>query len=163
MVVLSLPVLLNVNKMKIGELGEALVARWLELHEARILKQNWRCRWGEIDLIVQESKTKAIAFVEVKTRSQNSWDEAGLLAVDPHKQQKIVQTASLFLAQNPQLAELPCRFDVALVRYGLLPESKSKDDRQIQQITRLSLRQDIIFQQYRLRIENYLLSAFDLS
>ena len=147
---------------KVGDFGEALVARWLELQDYQILKQNWRCRWGEIDLIAQKS-TSAIAFVEVKTRSQNSWDEAGLLAVDPCKQQKIIQTASWFLSQNPQLAEFPCRFDVALVGYKPLLESESLNDREIQQITQLQLGQDIVLQQYRLRIENYLLSAFDLS
>lgn len=148
---------------EIGNLGEALVARWLELQDYQILKQNWRCRWGEIDLIAREPKTSAIAFVEVKTRSRSNWDEDGLLAVDVRKQQKIIQTASLFLTQHPQLAESPCRFDVASVSYKLLGESADCSDLKIQQITRLQLGQEIALQQYRLTIENYLLSAFDLS
>lgn len=147
---------------KIGKLGEELVARWLQMQNYIILQQNWRCRWGEIDLIAQERGEEAIAFVEVKTRSQNNWDETGLLAVNSNKQQKIVRTASLFLAQHPQLAELPCRFDVALVSYRTLPES-ADSDLKVEQIQQLNLGQAIAIQQYRFVVENYLQSAFDLS
>lgn len=148
---------------EIGNLGEALVARWLQLQDYQILECNWRCRWGEIDLIAREVKTSAIAFVEVKTRSYNNWDEAGLLAVDSRKQQKIIQAASFFLTQHPRLAELPCRFDVALVSCQVLAEPTDSSNLKIRQITRLQLGQKIALQQYRLTIENYLLSAFDLS
>ena len=150
---------------EIGNLGEELIARWLQIQNYKILQQNWRCRWGEIDLIAQErgGTAKAIAFVEVKTRSQNNWDEAGLLAVDSSKQQKIIQTASLFLAQYPQLAELPCRFDVALVSYKILPKSVSSNNLEVRQITQLDLGRAIVLQDYQLTIENYLPSAFDLS
>ncbi|MGL5077470.1 MAG: YraN family protein, partial [Waterburya sp.] len=55
-------------KQTIGTLGEQLVGRWLQIQNYTLLQQNWRCRWGEIDLIAQEANTGAIAFVEVKTR-----------------------------------------------------------------------------------------------
>ena len=145
---------------QIGKLGEELVARWLQIQNYSILEQNWRCRWGEIDLIAKDKAEEAIAFVEVKTRSQNNWDEAGLLAVNLNKQQKIVRTASLFLAQHPQLAELPCRFDVALVGYRTLPGS-ANSNLKVEQIEQLNLGQAISIQQYRLVVENYLHSAFD--
>ena len=58
----------------IGTLGEELVIRWLG-QSCDLLKQNWRCRWGEIDLIVRDKKEQTIIFVEVKTRSQNNWDQ----------------------------------------------------------------------------------------
>ena len=147
---------------EIGKLGESLVARWLQMRNYSILEHNWRCRWGEIDLIAQDRAEEAIAFVEVKTRSPNNWDEAGLLAVNANKQQKIARTASLFLAQYPQLAELPCRFDVALVSYQTLPESTNSNLR-VEQIQQLNLGQAIALQQYQLAVEKYLQSAFDLS
>ena len=104
---------------------------------------------------------KVVAFIEVKTRSQNNWDEVGLLAVDSNKQQKIIQTASLFLAKYPQLAEFPCRFDVALVSYQILPKSASCNYLKVEQITQLDLGQPIALQQYQLTIEDYLPSAFE--
>ena len=148
---------------EIGKLGEKLVEQWLKNQNYEILQQNWRCRWGEIDLVILNPQDKAIAFVEVKTRSQNNWDANGLFAVDSSKQQKIIQTASLFLAQHPQLAELPCRFDVALVSYQILDEPVSQNIAKIQQATELSLGQSFVIGKYQLAIENYLTSAFDLS
>ena len=148
---------------EIGKLGEKLVEQWLKNQNYEILQQNWRCRWGEIDLVILDPQDKAIAFVEVKTRSQNNWDANGLFAVDSSKQQKIIQTASLFLAKYPQLAELPCRFDVALVSYQTLDEPVSQNIAKIQQATDLSLGQSLVIGKYQFTIENYLASAFDLS
>lgn len=90
----------------IGTLGEQLVARWLQLKNYQLLAYNWHCRWGEIDLIARDRTSGAIAFVEVKTRSTNNWDADGSLAINPSKQQKLIQTADLFLAKQPLLAEL---------------------------------------------------------
>lgn len=102
----------------IGELGEKLVALWLESKNYQILARRWRCRWGEIDLIAREQSSNTLVFIEVKTRSyQKNWDAGGILAIDLRKQQKINKTAQMFLAKNPQLADFPCRFDVALVSY----------------------------------------------
>jgi putative endonuclease len=99
---------------EIGQGGEALVAAWLGRQGWAVLHQNWHCRWGELDLIAHHPQ-QGLAFVEVKTRSQGNWDADGLLAINAKKQSKLLQTSRLFLARHPQLAELPCRFDVALV------------------------------------------------
>ncbi|MEO0926808.1 MAG: YraN family protein [Cyanobacteria bacterium J06643_13] len=149
---------------EIGDLGEGLVGRWLELHNYQVLQRNWRCRWGEIDLIAQEQTTKAIAFVEVKTRSTRNWDADGLLAINFSKQQKLIQTASLFLAKHPQLAELPCSFDTALVGYRILDsatEPKTVVAPNFAQIYRLEVGQTIVIEDYQLCLKDYLPASFD--
>ena len=150
---------------KVGDLGEKLVGRWLELHNHQILARNWRCRWGEIDLIAQEQTSKAIAFVEVKTRSFRNWDADGRLAVDYIKQQKLIKTASYFLAQHPLLAELPCTFDVALVSYQLLNSTtatlNSSTIADFMQISDLEIGDLIVVENYQLQVKDYLPASFD--
>ena len=68
---------------------------------------NYRCRFGEIDLIC--TKGQYLVFVEVKTRSQGAIADPAEF-VDQYKQERIIQTAKLFLAQNPTKKQP--RFDV---------------------------------------------------
>ena len=98
-----------------GVEGERVVAQWLEEQGAEILHRRWRCPWGELDLIARWDDI--VVFVEVKTRSPKNWDENGLLAISVQKQERLRNAAEYFLAQVPELAECPCRFDVALVHY----------------------------------------------
>ena len=143
----------------IGSWGEKLAVKWLELQDYDLLQQNWRCRWGEIDIIARDRVNKTIAFVEVKTRSQNNWDENGLLAIDATKQKKIIKTASMFLVKYPQLAELPCRFDVALVSYIKLQQKKAEE--KATEVIDFDIGIAVVMEQYQLTIENYLKSAFE--
>ena len=145
---------------QIGALGEQLIGRSLQLQNYALLSQNWHCRWGEIDLIAQDKATKMIAFIEVKTRSDRNWDENGLLAINSLKQQKLWQTASLYLSQNPHLAELPCRFDVGLVSYQVCQQDLNSN-LTLQEINQLQINQPVIINHYRLTIKNYLQAAFD--
>ncbi|ELR97032.1 YraN family protein [Gloeocapsa sp. PCC 73106] len=102
----------------IGELGEKFVAQCLENKGWKILHHRWYCPWGEIDLIAYSQLLgDQIAFIEVKTRRKYNWDLNGLLAITPSKQAKLWKTAATFLSQYPELADHPCRFDVALVTY----------------------------------------------
>lgn len=110
-----------------------------------------------------------LAFIEVKTRSQNNWDAGGLLAITPKKQAKLWQTAQCFLTTYPDLAEYPCRFDVALVSYHKLGKNQiglSKSSISIEALCSLSsmaieLGQSITIGNYRLLLQEYLPSAFD--
>lgn len=146
---------------KIGTLGEKLIARWLQLQNYDLIQRNWHCRWGEIDLIAQDKLTRVIVFVEVKTRSKNNWDENGLHAVSYSKQQKLIKTASLFLAKYPRLAELPCRFDVAIVGYQTFPEQIAHSTLNLEKITQLNIGQAVTLDNCQLTIKNYIQSAFD--
>lgn len=145
---------------EIGTLGEQLIARWLQLNNYELVEYNWRCRWGEIDLIAQERTSEAIAFVEVKTRSAHNWDADGLLAINASKQQKLIQTASLFLSKHPSLAEFPCHFDVGLVSYQSCKLAKNANS-DLAEINHLEIGQVITIERHQLTIKDYLAAAFD--
>ncbi len=143
--------------ISLGELGEQLVAKWLEKQDYQILHYRWRCRWGEIDLIARQKSHPTLVFVEVKTRSDHSWDSQGLDAIASRKQKKISQTSALFLAENPQLADFYCRFDVALVHYQKQNSTISNHRRDTQKCLMI----ENSSQGYSLILENYLENAFD--
>ncbi len=80
----------------------------------RILQRNWRCRYGEIDVIAVDDDT--LVFVEVKTRTGDGF--GGLeYAVTPRKVRRIRRLAGIWLAgQNTRWPRL--RLDVIGVRVG---------------------------------------------
>jgi putative endonuclease len=74
-----------------------------------ILERNWRCRFGEIDLIAEERGT--LVFAEVRMRRSLNFGGAGE-SVTAAKRAKLLAAARLYLASRPHAA---CRFDVFLV------------------------------------------------
>jgi putative endonuclease len=82
----------------------------------RILGRNWRCRYGELDVIASEEATRTVVFVEVKTRTGDGY--GGLAhAVTPRKVRRLRRLAGLWLAaQDTRWAAL--RIDVIGVRIG---------------------------------------------
>jgi putative endonuclease len=141
----------------LGQYGELLVAQWLQQQHWSILAQGWSSRWGELDIVAFRKSDRAVAFVEVKTRSSGNWDADGLLAITPSKQIKLWKTAQLFLAQHPALAESPCRFDVALVSAG-----RSRNTQESETWPSIALGQPIEWKGHRLTLSTYLESAFEL-
>jgi len=94
-----------------GDRGEAAVADWLEKRDCTVIERQYRCRWGEIDLIARTGDG-ILCFVEVKTRSSRAI-AAPREAVTASKQKKLRDAASWYLAQRG--LDCPCRFDVAEV------------------------------------------------
>lgn len=90
-----------------GAWGEALAAEYLRKKRYKLVASGYHSRFGEIDLIVENSKS--IVFVEVKLRKNNYFAEA-MEYVDSHKQDRLRVTASMYLSQNP--SKLQPRFDV---------------------------------------------------
>ena len=94
------------NKLS-GAWGEALAAEYLRKKHYKILAAGYFCKFGEIDLIVQNKKF--LVFVEVKLRKSGSFAQA-MEFVDRKKQDRIRMTASMYLTENP--TDLQPRFDV---------------------------------------------------
>jgi len=93
-----------------GKSGEDRVAAFLRKRGFSVIKRNYQCRFGEIDIIAETDEY--IIFVEVKTRKQNSLVSAAE-AVDARKQQKIMLTAQDYISKT--FCQLQPRFDVAEV------------------------------------------------
>jgi len=95
-----------------GRAGERLAAVQLESQGYRILETNFRCRYGEIDLIVEDECD--LVFVEVKMRRGTT---SGLPeeAVDARKQRRLLQVAAYYLALH-EYAERSWRIDVIAIQ-----------------------------------------------
>ena len=91
----------------LGRWGESLAAEELGRQGCEILAGGWRCRFGEIDLIVRDGRY--LCFVEVKLRRSDAYGRAGEF-VDRRKQEKLRTAAQLYLAEHP--TRLQPRFDV---------------------------------------------------
>lgn len=92
-----------------GARAEQLAAAFLQQQGLRLLEKNYRCRFGEIDLILQDGQT--LVFVEVRLRSNPAFGGAAA-SITPSKQAKLLRTARHYLSGKP----LPsCRFDVILL------------------------------------------------
>ena len=86
------------------------MAAYLRKKHFRLVATGYRCKYGEIDLIVQNRRY--LVFVEVKLRKSNRFAEAREF-VDIRKQERLRATASLYLDEFP--TELQPRFDVVEV------------------------------------------------
>lgn len=93
-----------------GDKGEEYAVKYLKKNKYKILERNYRKRYGEIDIIAENDGY--IAFVEVKTRHQNSMT-LPVEAVDRKKQQRLIKTAYTFLSER--VSDKMCRFDVCEV------------------------------------------------
>ncbi len=100
-----------------GQWGEARAEELLSSRGLKLVARNYRCRAGEIDLIMLDPDTSdgdVVVFVEVRLRAVGAMVEA-LETVDAKKQRKLIQAAQHFLMQHPEYAESACRFDVVAI------------------------------------------------
>ena len=100
---------------RFGRTAEQLAALWLGLKGYRVLARRLRNRFGEIDLVCRRGH--CLVFVEVKGRRST---EIALHALGPQQQRRIAAAARWYLKEQPQFAELDCRFDLVTIdRFGL--------------------------------------------
>jgi len=98
-------------RRELGQRGEEAAATFLQGLGQRILARNWRCRFGEVDLITRDGET--IAFCEVKTRKSVKAGQPSE-AITVKKQQKYSKLAALWLGRYGE-PDCAARFDAVSV------------------------------------------------
>ena len=100
------------RRRALGEAGEDLVARWYTDAGYRALDRNWRCREGELDVVV--AREGVLVFCEVKTRRSTAFGSPAE-AVTYAKQRRLRGLAVRWLDAHPEARAGMLRFDVASV------------------------------------------------
>jgi putative endonuclease len=93
-----------------GRHAEDLAAEFLQRRGLELVERNYRCRFGEIDLIARDGKT--LVFVEVRMRASASFGGAAA-SITGAKRGKLMRTARHYLAGASRMPA--CRFDALLV------------------------------------------------
>ena len=106
----------TLTRAEIGALGEQLAVDHLTSLGLRVLTRNWRCRYGELDVIAADDAARIVVFVEVKTRTGDQFGGVSQ-AVTSDKLRRLRRLAGLWLAgQRSSWAAV--RMDVIGVRIG---------------------------------------------
>lgn len=92
-----------------GNAAETLAAVFLQQKGLKLVEKNFRCQYGEIDLIMQDAGT--LVFIEVRLRSNTDYGGAAM-SINPAKQQKLRRAAERYLQMHGDSA---CRFDAILM------------------------------------------------
>lgn len=100
-----------INKITIGKQIENLAAIYLQNNNLQLLEKNFRSKFGEIDLILQDPIENQIVFVEVRYRKSIFFGEA-VNSVTKLKQNKLIKTAHCYLNKNFHELPISYRFDI---------------------------------------------------
>lgn len=98
------------EKQRLGRLGEDAALAHLARHGLALVERNFRCKGGELDLIMRDGE--ALVFVEVRRRSGLIHGGAAA-SITPAKQRRMVLAAQVYLLGLKRLP--PCRFDVVAI------------------------------------------------
>jgi len=104
-----------VSRRELGALGEDQVAAWYQAHGYEVVARNWRCREGELDLVVKRGRL--LVFCEVKTRTTDHFGVPAE-AVTYQKRTRIRRLAARYLDESALRRPGEIRFDVAAVLGG---------------------------------------------
>lgn len=94
-----------------GEQAERLAADYLRRQGLSLVMRNYRCRYGEIDLIMRDGSS--LVFVEVRLRSRGDFGGAAA-SIGAAKQGRLRRTAEHYLSGLRKIP--PCRFDALLLQ-----------------------------------------------
>lgn len=93
-----------------GANAERLAERFLLAQGLALLERNYRCRFGEIDLVMRDRET--LVFVEVRLRSHSGYGGAAG-SITAAKRERLLRAARHYLAREPRTPA--CRFDAILL------------------------------------------------
>ncbi len=101
------------TKRDLGGRGEDVAVRYLKKKGYKVIERNYRCLWGEVDLVARDKGT--LVFIEIKARTSSGF---GLPqeAVDIFKQRKLIQVAKAYMAEHHLTEAISTRFDVVAVQ-----------------------------------------------
>ena len=116
---------MTTHRIRLGKWGEGVASRFLQEKGYVLLATNYRCRWGEVDIVAQDGEE--LVFVEVRTRRgvEFGTPEESVTAA---KARKLVATAQEFLQEHDQV-NAGWRIDLIAIRLD--------GDRRVQDITHL--------------------------
>lgn len=100
--------------------AESLACDFLTAHGLALVARNFRSRYGEIDLVMQDRD--GLVFVEVRYRRRDRYGGSAE-SVDRRKQARITACARHYIQRHPQARTRPCRFDVMAIS-GDLPQPR---------------------------------------
>jgi putative endonuclease len=103
------------ERKAIGLLGEELALAHLTSHGLTLVTRNYRCKMGELDLVVLDGKT--LVFVEVRCRSSKEFGGAAA-SVTWRKQLRLEHAAEHLRMKRADLRGYPARFDVVAITTG---------------------------------------------
>jgi putative endonuclease len=101
------------GRIELGKQGEQLAVGFLKKLRYKILEKNFRCKFGEIDIVALEGKT--LVFVEVKTRCSLNYGSPQA-SITPKKRYQLMKVACFYLQKN-RLFDRAARFDVVAVGF----------------------------------------------
>ena len=95
--------------LRAGHNAEKQAARWLKHQGLKLVEQNYRCRWGELDMIMLDGP--CLVIVEVRYRSTDAYG-GSLHSITPSKRERLLRAADHFLQQRRRYRHHPVRFDL---------------------------------------------------
>ena len=101
----------------LGVQAEKLASKYLQRNGLRLIEKNFHCRFGEIDLIMQDKNNSSLVFVEVRYRRSSKYGGA-IASVGYHKQQKLRRSAESYLIKH-KVTDSACRFDILCINGNL--------------------------------------------
>lgn len=107
---------MRTSQQIIGKISENLAREYLQQQGLKLVVTNYKCKCGEIDLIMQENET--LVFVEVRYRKINDFGDT-ISSVTKSKQRKIIRSAVCYLLENGLYDQVLCRFDIVGISHDV--------------------------------------------